>query len=527
MSLGIAYCCRSTHRGDHDHGIEKEYIRGNIDRAAKTVNHVFQDMSRQGLWIALLAVPVGAYTRLPLYPRLLTAPKTKRYEGLHHAARQLLSDEKYAPTLEKIPSSFEPLFNSAINATSIRGADTSNHGHDSFRYEWGTWVVEESLEYLMQQINLVRLKNGAYDTLLQNKSSSIRLRVAGGSDWDCFLHILPQNTEWKGRWPTGSWAIVKSLSGMVEVASLSGPNRDGSYKTKTSKKLRGGGDGSLGGGQSSAGENAIKYVGGPLRCYRGSYGKSALMEIVIRPPIGLEYLDEDIDILKDLDSTFTIAELLPETVEDTESPPASRATPHLGVKLGMEFEKVGGLDKQLEAIARRVLASRANPAAARRLGVSHVRGILLSGPPGCGKTLLARELASMLGAREPQIVNGPEILDKYIGEAEKKVRELFLPAEQEYKAAGDDSALHIIILDEMDAIARKRGTMTADTTGVRDSVVNQLLAKMDGVREASNILVVGLTNRPELLDPALLRPGRLEVQLRVELPDLEGTSNQR
>ena len=116
-------------------------------------------------------------------------------------------------------------------------------------------------------------------------------------------------------------------------------------------------------------------------------------------------------------------------------------------------------------------------------------------------------------------MNGPEILDKFIGEAERRVRELFAPAEREYEEVGDASALHIIILDEMDAIARKRGSMSSDTTGVRDSVVNQLLAKIDGVKEAPNILVVGLTNRPELLDPALLRPGRLEVQLRVELPD--------
>ncbi|KAJ1449082.1 P-loop containing nucleoside triphosphate hydrolase protein, partial [Pelagophyceae sp. CCMP2097] len=183
---------------------------------------------------------------------------------------------------------------------------------------------------------------------------------------------------------------------------------------------------------------------------------------------------------------------------------------------------VGGLEKQLDAIVRRVLASRADPAAARRLGISHVRGVLLSGPPGCGKTLLARELSRALGAREPQIVNGPEILDKFVGEAERKVRALFEPAEAEYAIAGDASALHVIILDEMDAIARARGSMAGDTTGVRDGVVNTLLAKMDGVVSAPNVLVVGLTNRPELIDEALLRPGRLEVHVVIERPDLAG-----
>ena len=90
-------------------------------------------------------------------------------------------------------------------------------------------------------------------------------------------------------------------------------------------------------------------------------------------------------------------------------------------------------------------------------------------------------------------MNGPEILDKFIGEAERRVRDLFRPAEREYEEVGDASALHIIILDEMDSIARKRGSMTSDTTGIRDSVVNQLLAKIDGVKEANNILFVGLT----------------------------------
>lgn len=128
----------------------------------------------------------------------------------------------------------------------------------------------------------------------------------------------------------------------------------------------------------------------------------------------------------------------------------------------------------------------------------------------------------MLGAREPKIVNGPEILDKFIGAAEKNIRDLFEPAEREYEQLGDSSALHVIVFDELDSIARRRGSVSGDTTGVRDSVVNQLLAKMDGVKEANNILVIGMTNRPELLDPALMRPGRLEVQLRVELPDRVG-----
>mmetsp|Transcript_109 Transcript_109/g.120 ORF Transcript_109/g.120 Transcript_109/m.120 type:complete len:631 (-) Transcript_109:66-1958(-) len=263
----------------------------------------------------------------------------------------------------------------------------------------------------------------------------------------------------------------------------------------------------------------------------GKAGNTVLFELLVKPPIaGLKH-KEELKNLDDINGTLSIVVAEPNvdsedesenSIEEDSPPSAQETAKHLGLSMGMSFERVGGLDAQLDAIARRVLASRANPEATRRLGVNHVRGILLSGPPGCGKTLLARELAHMLGAREPQIVNGPEILDKFIGEAEKNIRALFAPAEQEYRELGDDSALHIIILDEMDAIARKRGSMSSDTTGVRDSVVNQLLAKMDGVREANNVLVVGLTNRPELLDPALLRPGRLEVQLRVELPDLLG-----
>ncbi|CAH0556073.1 unnamed protein product, partial [Brassicogethes aeneus] len=138
-----------------------------------------------------------------------------------------------------------------------------------------------------------------------------------------------------------------------------------------------------------------------------------------------------------------------------------------------------------------------------------IGGILLYGPPGTGKTLMARQIGKMLNAREPKIVNGPQILDKYVGESEANVRRLFAEAEEEEKRAGPNSGLHIIIFDEIDAICKQRGSV-AGNTGVHDTVVNQLLSKIDGVEQLNNILVIGMTNRKDMIDDALMRPGRLE-----------------
>uniref|UniRef100_A0A8C5NM38 Vesicle-fusing ATPase n=1 Tax=Junco hyemalis TaxID=40217 RepID=A0A8C5NM38_JUNHY len=154
-------------------------------------------------------------------------------------------------------------------------------------------------------------------------------------------------------------------------------------------------------------------------------------------------------------------------------------------------------------------------------GCKHVKGILLYGPPGCGKTLMARQIGKMLNAREPKVVNGPEILNKYVGESEANIRKLFADAEEEQRRLGANSGVHIIIFDEIDAICKQRGSM-AGSTGVHDTVVNQLLSKIDGVEQLNNILVIGMTNRPDLIDEALLRPGRLEVKMEIGLPDEKG-----
>lgn len=183
---------------------------------------------------------------------------------------------------------------------------------------------------------------------------------------------------------------------------------------------------------------------------------------------------------------------------------------------------VGGMDSQLREIVERLLASRLlSPAIVTKMGLNHVRGVLFYGPPGCGKTLIARELAKVLKAHPPKIVNGPELLSKWVGGSEENVRNLFKEAEEEQRLLGEESQLHLIVLDEIDALCRRRGT-SSDSTGVQDNIVNQLLSKIDGVEPLNNVIIIGMTNRRELLDEALMRPGRLELQIEIGLPDETG-----
>ncbi|SOJ53151.1 ATP-dependent zinc metalloprotease FtsH [Mycobacterium simulans] len=174
------------------------------------------------------------------------------------------------------------------------------------------------------------------------------------------------------------------------------------------------------------------------------------------------------------------------------------------------LDDVGDMADAKQALTEAVLWPLQHPDTFSRLGVDPPRGVLLYGPPGCGKTFVVRALAST-GQLSVHAVKGSELLDKWVGSSEKAVRELFRRAR--------DSAPSLLFLDEVDALAPRRGQ--SFDSGVTDRVVAALLTELDGIDPLRDVVVLGATNRPDLIDPALLRPGRLERLVFVEPPDAE------
>jgi transitional endoplasmic reticulum ATPase len=176
----------------------------------------------------------------------------------------------------------------------------------------------------------------------------------------------------------------------------------------------------------------------------------------------------------------------------------------------VRWSDIGGLEEVKQELREAVEWPLKNPASYERLGVEPPRGILLYGPPGCGKTLLAKAVATESGANFIAI-KGPEILSKWVGESEKAIREIFRKARQVAPA--------IIFFDEIDSIAPLRG-FSGDSY-VSERVVSQLLTEMDSIEKIKNVVVIAATNRPDLVDPALLRPGRLDKLIYVPSPDVK------
>ena len=173
------------------------------------------------------------------------------------------------------------------------------------------------------------------------------------------------------------------------------------------------------------------------------------------------------------------------------------------------YEEIGGLKGKIEKLREIVELPLRHPEVFQRLGIEPHKGIMLYGPPGCGKTLIAKALA---GESEANFfsINGPEIMNKYYGETEARLREIFREARE--------NSPSIVFIDEIDAIAPKREEAFGD---VEKRVVAQLLALMDGLSERGNVTVIGATNRPESVDPALRRPGRFDRELEIGVPNIE------
>jgi hypothetical protein len=365
----------------------------------------------------------------------------------------------------------------AARAAIERCTGTGTESSGSGRVEWGTWMDDELRRDAIRALDaVVPTADGeaAWAALTARfgplDAAPVSLRVAGdevGKRWDVRLHLLPaQSAEPPGqpgdcgrtvRPPTGTLTLLKPLYGTARVSKLR-LNRDERLEpVGVGTDAKGCGFAQFGGGEA---ENTTVVLGGLHQHMAGKLGRAALLEVVLFPPLADAAADspplEPMAALE-LGGDGALAGLFgrrgdppaastdPAALARAESAAQSAARLASAPGGAALANAVGGLEAQLDAIVRRVLASRADPAAARRLGISHVRGILLSGPPGCGKTLLARELARQLGAREPQVVNGPECLSKFVGEAEANIRRLFAPAEAEWAAAGEASALHVII----------------------------------------------------------------------------------
>jgi transitional endoplasmic reticulum ATPase len=182
----------------------------------------------------------------------------------------------------------------------------------------------------------------------------------------------------------------------------------------------------------------------------------------------------------------------------------------------IKWSDIGGLEKVKRELRELVQYPVEHPEMFEKLGLSPSRGVLFYGPPGCGKTLLAKAVANECSANFVS-VKGPELLTMWFGESESNVRDVFDKARQ--------AAPCVLFFDELDSIGKSRGSSQGDAGGAGDRVINQLLTEMDGVGAKKNVFIIGATNRPDILDPAIMRPGRLDQLIFIPPPDLDSRSS--
>lgn len=185
--------------------------------------------------------------------------------------------------------------------------------------------------------------------------------------------------------------------------------------------------------------------------------------------------------------------------------------------LQLNTNEIAGYEKQLERLIREAFYSRAIGRFAEAYGIQHAKGVLLYGPPGTGKTNIARGISKSFA--KVTLISGPELKHPHIGVAERNLRNLFSTALAEWNEKGLQSELHVFIFDEIDTLFPKRShTENSSSERSDNSMTSQFLAMLDGLNSPKNVLIIGTSNRIEAIDPALLRPGRMEVHIEIPLP---------
>src|SRR6195256_5908824 len=240
---------------------------------------------------------------------------------------------------------------------------------------------------------------------------------------------------------------------------------------------------------------------------------------IIAEPLRTQRLKTGDHLLLDAKSGYLLEKLPKSEVEDL----SLEEVPDIS------YEAIGGLGGQIEAIKDAIELPYLYADEDKEHKLSPPKGVLLYGPPGCGKTMIAKAVANNLAEKISEKrgekikgyflnVKGPELLNKYVGETERKIREIFVKAKEK---ANEDVPV-VVFFDEMDALFRTRGT--GISSDVETTIVPQLLAEIDGVEGLKNVIVIGASNRQDLIDPAVLRPGRLDVKIKIERPDETGAA---
>ncbi|MCC6023889.1 MAG: CDC48 family AAA ATPase [Thaumarchaeota archaeon] len=247
----------------------------------------------------------------------------------------------------------------------------------------------------------------------------------------------------------------------------------------------------------------LPFVGDLSRIVRSQLLNLPVMrgDVIVIPVLGM-----GIELKVVTTSPTNVVIVTENTVIEVSSTPVKRVE-EVG---GVTYEDIGGLHEELQRIREMVELPLKHPELFRHLGIEPPKGVILWGPPGCGKTLIAKAIANETGAHFISI-NGPEIMSKFYGESEARLREIFKEAEE--------NAPSIIFIDELDAIAPKRSEVTGE---VERRVVSQLLTLMDGLKSRGQVIVIGATNRIDAVDPALRRPGRFDREIRIGVPDRNG-----